>query len=260
MSAKAFAEVMLDEKNGAAGKLRAIKNNSEHPLYNNLAIKELIPIINNKEFGAQRVSNITLRQQSLPTPTINDLISSMEAIYKVDPELYKDIVVANYFQAGLKRGTYQLDSILPLEYRKELFKLLTATIDILPVINAEKFAYDFLRGRLSILPYLTKNNLFKNPKLSVFKKSIEGMGLTIVNREGMPIPKTANSIYWTNFHADASTVQVSNSTEPMSEYAEYADYVDVASQLTEGSIINETFSNKKENNSDTEDLHCRIPF
>lgn len=104
--------LLTDDVNGAAYKLKDIKDDPDNTLNQNYAIASLSYMIGEQE---GQVSNLRLK---LPTKDIfsqNAFIQGMEELKDIDIELYRGIVFASVLQSGTYKSYMSFTDLLPLQ-------------------------------------------------------------------------------------------------------------------------------------------------
>ncbi len=101
--------------NTVSKKIQNIQTNPKHPLHENLFIKSLLPLVEGTNLNGELFDNVLLYKKKMNSDEINLLTDEFSQIRVEDPELYRNIIILNFLQAGLMNHPYQLNQILPAE-------------------------------------------------------------------------------------------------------------------------------------------------
>jgi hypothetical protein len=96
-------------KSSTAKKVHSIIKNPNHPLHDNILIKNLTVLLNN----TKGEDNLKLFKTKLIPFENNLMIDAFNEIAELEPYLAKDLMIYNIFQSGIAPSPYQLQKIFP---------------------------------------------------------------------------------------------------------------------------------------------------
>jgi hypothetical protein len=120
---RTFQELFIST-NSVPKRLLNIAKSDTHRLKDNGFVKEAVFLIKNRKDPTlgSHVDNMRLFNRAFNTLSLNDLADAMEEIESVDEQLYKDIVLFNFYQQGLNNSPFNFDKVIPIDYRYELLQ------------------------------------------------------------------------------------------------------------------------------------------
>lgn len=151
-------------ENSVAKRILKLKNNNnltgkEKKISNNILIRELYPLLKNKEHFT--TDNVRIYSKRFDTFTSNQLTESFRELFDNDEQLAKDIMDLGILQSGLNNSAITFMGIIPFEYYGDLAKKAFEDFDKKNgAKNLYKFNQLFIRNN-------SKNSIFKDKATSL---------------------------------------------------------------------------------------------
>jgi hypothetical protein len=124
------AIMLFSGKTSLPKTIQAIKRNPNHPLHNNLFIKELLPLIDNAEITVmldgdtkltkRKIDNLQFLSKPSDSLTRNIFIEEVLKIKEQDPSLFRYLLFYDLFQTGQRFSRYKLSDLLPAQDLSQL--------------------------------------------------------------------------------------------------------------------------------------------
>lgn len=226
---KKFSDLMTGS-NSIAKQIATIQDDKNHKLNSNLFIKEVI--ILNKNKG--NIDNFRLFGRTFNTLALNNLADAMEEIREYDLDLYKDIILANYYQQGLNISPFNFDKVIPVEYRLELLK---SIID-------DKFLSRIENGQFEQLFALNHPELFINSQSGQIEYEYYPKSNILINKYTAVRYTPLGSKSHLNYHVDS--IEENIIPDKIDEQEEF-NFPTEESYVSEEENINTNFENKTTN-------------
>ena len=207
-------DTLMKGDNSLAKTLYKIKND-QHPksklLKNNILIKALLPIIENKNSYGESLDNVKLVKSKMITFENNNMLDAFNKLMSIDSNLANNIVLFNILQSGFTNSPYQLSSIIPynslyVDIIKEANKIIKETNNYDELL--QQYFKDFLASHTQYVP--TKRQ-FNNRNYSgyPFYKTIDKKTGKITLTDGVNVFSPIGSVFGINYnkHVMSSNLQ-----------------------------------------------------
>jgi hypothetical protein len=209
---------LLKGKNSVGKRILKYINNPKSPLSDNILLKNMLVILDNKG-----LDNVRVFKSKMITFENNLMLDAFNEVALLDAQLAKEIVLLNIYQAGLSNSPYQLQRVIPYTMSsafkfKDLVKEVENILSSIP--NKEPMMIDFYnKFLLSHLQYLPtdkkKNN--NNWKWSpYYTKRVEGE-IRVYDRENNEVPKLGD-VFSTNYNIPITPKEVKLNQEEGPKY------------------------------------------
>jgi hypothetical protein len=176
----------------------------------NLAIKELLPLINTLNDSIDLVKLKNIRYTALE---LESLQREMLRLKETNEELYNDIVVANMYQSSAGYNPYSITQIIPNELNKRI------NDEIMNLIKTDGVNYADFRLKVPLaLPKLLATSY--DAKGRPFQSTDEGELQVVMNGKTY---KPIGTQYYINWNADTDVIDIQDPGEGLTEY-DFEDY------------------------------------
>ena len=225
--------------------IKRTKDKSTEALRQNLIIENLFPMLNKGEEGV--TDNIKMFTRRLDKLTADTLTESFEDLFRIAPDLAKDIADAGILQSGLNNSPITFLSLIPAHYYGELANKAFNALEKSENFKTEvaKFQQLFVRNNAKdrliykAFKYYSEKGLgeLSNPKHNMY-----GKDYSTVNYDKVVIPETEQPTTQTqNTQPDnKSTTEEPKKSGPKSIPA------DILAQLEMGSDEDEEYNDGSE--------------